>query len=173
MPECITCRGRSAADAQGANCGAPERRSLDLRRRHRHFIAESEKCPALPAYGRTKEPENTFHPVENVLIRTKMNFDPFYPAEIVLTRTNRCLTSKNSVTRKKSLSPAKNHPKKLARQQEACRPKCPDNPPRYQNSRIREATSSSSHFGVDVAPQTPARSSLRNHSGRTSAGLVT
>ena len=51
--------------------------------------------------------------------------------------------------------------------------KSQQDPPRYQNSRIREATSSSSHFGVDVAPQTPARSSLRNHSGRTSAGLVT
>lgn len=55
----------------GANCKAPERRSSDLRRPPRHFIAKQEKRPAKPAYFRTKEPENTFHPVENVLTWTK------------------------------------------------------------------------------------------------------
>ena len=43
----------------------------------------------------------------------KMHFDPVYPAEIVLTRTNRCLTCKNSVTRKKFVTrekpPEKTH----------------------------------------------------------------
>lgn len=42
-----------------------------------------------------------------------------------------------------------------------------------QNSRIREATDSSSHFGVDVAPHTPTRSSGRNHSVRTSPAQLT
>ena len=139
------CLAAGRRRGSGANCAAPERRSSDRRRHPRHFIAEQEKCPGKLAY-----------------YRTKMRFDPFHPAEIVLARTNRCRTLKNPVTREKP--PEKNRSSaKTAR----------NNPPRYQNSRIREATSSSSHFGVDVAPQTPARSSLRNHSGRTSAGLVT
>ncbi len=56
----------------GANCAAPERRSPDLRRPPRHFIAKQEKRPGKPAY-----------------FRTKMNFDPVCPAEIVLARINR------------------------------------------------------------------------------------
>ena len=167
----LKCRGRrrrSGLLRSGANCAAPERKSLDLRRPPRHFIAKQEKRPGKPAY-----------------YRTKMHSDPVHPAKIVLTRTNRYLTRKNPVIRKNPLQTVR---KVLARLKYSV-PLYKDGnsfsilteecltfrtvSPRYQNSRIREATSSSSHFGVDVAPQTPARSSRRNHSGRTSAGLVT
>ena len=62
---------RSAADAQGANCGAPERTGADRRRQPRHFIAEPEKRPEKPAFTRTKQPNWTFCPAEIVLTRMK------------------------------------------------------------------------------------------------------
>ena len=66
VPQAVRRRG------SGANCAAPERRSPDLRRPPRHFIAKQEKRPGKPVY-----------------FRTKMNFDPVHPAENVLARTNR------------------------------------------------------------------------------------
>ena len=99
----LKCRGRrrrSGLLRSGANCAAPERKSLDLRWPPRHFNAKQEKRPGKPAY-----------------FRTKMHFDPVHPAENVLTRTNRCLLRKKSVTRK--------IPRKNSLVSKACRPQYP------------------------------------------------
>ena len=66
------CHAAGRRRGSGANCAAPERRSLDLRRHPRHFIAKQEKRPGKLAY-----------------FRTKMHSDPVHPAEIVLARINR------------------------------------------------------------------------------------
>ena len=86
------CHAAGRRRGSGANCAVPERRSSDLRRPPRHFIAKQEKRPGKPAY-----------------FRTKMNSDPVHPAEIVLIRINRYLTRNNPLAIKTPES-AKPHP---------------------------------------------------------------